>query len=111
MRMKPSQFPTHFHRKILLGVVCAVAGVLPFHLVSIQAKPVSVQNAAPTSPRDIADTWQGTLHAGQDLRTVIKITKDDKGGYKGVFYSLDQGAQPLNLDSVTLQGSEMKFEL
>jgi uncharacterized protein (TIGR03435 family) len=111
MRMKPGLLPTHFHQKILPVLVGAVAGVLPLYFASIHAHQVSAQNTAPTSARDIADTWQGTLHAGQDLRTVIKITRDDKGGYKGVFYSLDQGAQPLNLDSVTLQGSEMKFEL
>jgi uncharacterized protein (TIGR03435 family) len=111
MRMKPGLLPTHFQQKFLLVLLCAVAGVLPLFFASIYAHRVSAQNTAPASPRDIADTWQGTLHAGQDLRTVIKITKDDKGGYKGVFYSLDQGAQPLNLDSVTLQGSEMKFEL
>jgi uncharacterized protein (TIGR03435 family) len=41
----------------------------------------------------------------------VKITKDDKGGYKGVFYSIDQGGQPLNLDSVTLNGSDVKMTL
>lgn len=67
--------------------------------------------ASPASPHELADTWQGTLHAGRDLRTVVKITKDDKGAYKGVFYSIDQGAQPLNLDSVTLNGSDVKMKL
>lgn len=71
----------------------------------------SAQTAPPTASHDLADTWQGTLHAGRDLRTVVKITKGDNGGYKGVFYSLDQGAMPLTLDSVTLQGSEVKFSL
>jgi uncharacterized protein (TIGR03435 family) len=76
--------------------------------------PVAVcfaQATAAANPHDLADTLQGTLHAGRDLRTVIKIAKDEKGGYKGVFYSIDQGAQPLNLDSVTLQGSDVKFSL
>ncbi len=68
--------------------------------------------AAPAfNPKDIADTWQGTLHAGQDLRTAIKITRNDKGQYQAVFYSLDQGAQPLNIDSITLDGSTVKFTL
>ena len=70
--------------------------------------------AAPASPHEIAATWQGTLHAGRDLRTMVKITKDDKGAYKGIFYSVDQipqGAQPVNLDSVTLNGSDVKMEL
>jgi uncharacterized protein (TIGR03435 family) len=86
--------------------------LLPF---SSQVKAVESQTpaspATPASPHDIADTWQGTLHAGRDLRTIVKITKDDKGGYKGVFYSIDQGGQPLNLDSVTLNGSDVKMTL
>ncbi len=111
MKTNRNPLPLHFRSRILLGMVCAAASLLPLFFASIPAHKVSAQDAAPASAHDIADTWQGTLHAGQDLRTVIKITKDDKGGYKGVFYSLDQGAQPLNLDSVRLQGSEMKFEL
>ncbi|MGC1424000.1 MAG: TIGR03435 family protein [Terracidiphilus sp.] len=83
------------------------------HLKTVNAAQAAAPpaQAAPTSPHDIADTWQGTLHAGQDLRTVVKITKDDKGAYKGVFYSLDQGAQPINLDSVTLTGQDVKLVL
>ena len=52
---------------------------------------VRAQAKAETPAFTIADTWQGTLHAGRDLRTVVKITKDDGGGYKAVFYSIDQG--------------------
>jgi uncharacterized protein (TIGR03435 family) len=80
------------------------------NVVRAQEAPAAAQ-AAPASPHDIADTWQGTLHAGQDLRTIVKITKDDKGAYKGVFYSIDQGGQALNLDSVTLSGQDVKFVL
>jgi uncharacterized protein (TIGR03435 family) len=80
------------------------------------AGTVNAQAAAPAapataSPHDIADTWQGTLHTGRDLRIVAKITKDDKAGYKGVFYSIDQGGQPLSLDSVTANGSDIKMSL
>lgn len=80
------------------------------NVVHAQAVPAATQ-PAPVSPHDIADTWQGTLHAGRDFRTVIKITKDDKGVYKGIFYSIDQGGQALNLDSVTLTGQDVKFVL
>lgn len=78
---------------------------------SPQASPPASAAAPAFNPKDIADTWQGTLHAGRDLRTVIKITKDDKGGYKAVFYSIDQPAPSLNADSVTLDGSTVKFAL
>jgi uncharacterized protein (TIGR03435 family) len=78
--------------------------------VHAQAAPAAAQ-AAPASPRDIADTWQGTLHAGQDLRTIVKITRDDKGVYQGLFYSIDQGSQGFKLDSVVLTGQDVKFTL
>src|SRR5580658_476910 len=113
--MNRSEFRGRFRRKLLLGLVCMGVGALPLFFVSSHGNLARAQAAAPAtppaSPHDIADTWQGTLHAGQDLRTVIKISKGDNGGYKGVFYSLDQGAQPLNLDSVTMQGSDFKFTL
>ena len=71
----------------------------------------ALQAPAPASPHDIADTWQGTLHAGRDLRTVVKITKNDKGAYEGNFYSIDQGGQPLKLDFVMVNGSDVKMDL
>jgi uncharacterized protein (TIGR03435 family) len=90
------------------------------HSVCAQAAPATAPASAPTPAaapaqaanlKDIADTWQGTLHAGRDLRTVVKISKDGKGGYAAVFYSIDQGAQPLKADSVTLDGSAVAIKL
>ena len=78
--------------------------------VHAQAAPAAAQ-AAPASPRDIADTWQGTLHAGQDLRTIVKIARDDRGVYQGLFYSIDQGSQGFKRDSVVLTGQDVKFTL
>ena len=43
--------------------------------------------------QDVTGTWQGTLQAGRDLRTVIKITKAD-AELKAVVYSIDQGGAP-----------------
>jgi uncharacterized protein (TIGR03435 family) len=123
MTVHPALPGSRFARKLILSLASLVVGILPFasaHLsaqAAAQAAPppaAATQAPAPTpapNPKDIADTWQGTLHVGQDLRTVIKITKDDKGQYKGVFYSIDQGAQPFNLDSVTLDGSTVKYTL
>lgn len=98
---------------IFLAFVLFVRPACLLNSVHAQAPTATAATPSPTSasPHDLADTWQGTLHAGQDLRTVVKITKDDKGDFKGVFYSIDQGAQPLNLDSVTLNGSEVKMKL
>jgi uncharacterized protein (TIGR03435 family) len=57
---------------------------------------------------DITGTWQGTLHAGQDLRIVIKVSKADTGGLKAAMYSIDQGGQSIP-GSVTVQGTTVKF--
>jgi uncharacterized protein (TIGR03435 family) len=58
--------------------------------------------------QDVTGDWQGTLQAGQALRTVIKITKTDPGGLKAVMYIIDQGAQ-IPVSSVTFQGSTLKM--
>src|SRR3954451_5115874 len=102
-------------KELLLAAFCT-AGILTGTCANVAAQAPEAQSGAaaqttPASPHDIAGTWQGTLHAGQDLRTIVKVTKDDKGAYKGVFYTIDQTPNPFNLDSVTLQRSEVKFEL
>jgi uncharacterized protein (TIGR03435 family) len=66
-------------------------------------------SSAASHAQEISDTWQGTLHAGKDLRIVIKISKADPGGYKAVFYSIDQGAGSIPVSSVTVQGSAVKM--
>lgn len=61
---------------------------------------------------DITGTWQGTLHAGAaNLRTVVKISKADDGSLKAIFYSIDQGGQPLPVDKTTLEGSSLKLSM
>lgn len=94
----------------LASIVLALVAFPTAPLADAQTPSVPAQTA-PASSHDLVGTWQGTLHTGQDLRTVVKITKDDKGVYQGTFYSLDQGAQGFALDSATLQGSDVKFTL
>jgi uncharacterized protein (TIGR03435 family) len=74
-------------------------------LLALAALAVVQANA-----QDVTGTWQGTLAAGKGLRTVIKITKDD-GVLKSMFYSIDQGGQPIPVTKTTLQGSELKFTI
>ena len=107
--------PFHLIVSLSLAFIFFVAAVCKGHMSTVHAQasaaPAPAAQAAPASPRDLVDTWQGTLHAGQDLRTIVKITKDDKGAYKGTFYSIDQGAQSFQMDSVTLDGSDVKMSL
>ncbi len=98
------------------------AGLAPILLGAMNARPVGAQTPAaatpqtatapaqattPTAAQGFEGTWQGTLHAGQDLRIVTKISKADAGGYKAVFYSIDQGGQPISIDKVAVDGSSI----
>jgi uncharacterized protein (TIGR03435 family) len=100
-----------FSSKVLLNLAVLVAFGIPvvFGLVPIQR--ACAQAAAPSPAQDITATWQGTLHAGQDLRIVLKISKADAGGYKADFYSIDQGGQALPVDKITVDGSSVKMSL
>ena len=98
-------------RKLLLSVAgwLTVAAVALFGLVD--AAQSRAQSPADNKPQGIVGTWQGTLHAGKDLRTVVKISKADDGGYKAVFYSIDQGGDGLPVTKITLEGTTVKMSL
>jgi uncharacterized protein (TIGR03435 family) len=80
-----------------------------------QAPPPPPQQAQlAASPRDIVGTWQGTLHVvriNRDLRLVLKISKNDKGGITLVGYSIDQGAQPLTANKASFDDGVLKFAM
>jgi uncharacterized protein (TIGR03435 family) len=100
-----------FCRGLLAGLACFCVGIVLLLITALPAQRAGAQATPAANPKDIADTWQGTLHAGQDLRTLVKITKADGDGYKAVFYSIDQGGQPLPVDSIMLEGSTVKMSL
>jgi uncharacterized protein (TIGR03435 family) len=84
---------------------------LPTALIALLIMvPAAYGQSAPAAS-DIVGDWQGTLHAGKDLRTVVKITKDDKGAYKATFYSIDQGGAPIPVSSVTRDGANVTMAL
>jgi Protein of unknown function (DUF3738) len=98
-----------FPIKILLYVYIAVAAMFVFGLaVPPQGR---AQSPTATPAQNIADTWQGTLHAGRDLRVVFKISKADGGGYKAVSYSIDQGGDGIPVNKITLEGTTLKMTL
>ena len=83
-----------------------------FAVPALVALPGSSSYAqAAAAKTSIDDTWQGTLHAGKDLRTVLKITKAPDGSWKSLFYSIDQGGQPFPVKTTTFQGGELKLNI
>jgi len=116
----------HGTRTILLSLALGFAGLTPILLglmnpppaaaqtppaAAPQASAAPAQAATPATAQGLEGTWQGTLHVGQDLRTVLKVSKADGGGYKGDFYSIDQAPQPFPLTKITLDGSKVKYSL
>jgi uncharacterized protein (TIGR03435 family) len=100
-----------FTQRLLLNAAAwlAVAAVALFGLVD--AAQSRAQSATENKTPGIADTWQGTLHAGSDLRVVFKISKADGGGYKAVSYSIDQGGDGIPVNKITLEGTTVKMTL
>ncbi|MGA2849643.1 MAG: TIGR03435 family protein [Terracidiphilus sp.] len=72
----------------------------------VQAPPPS---ATPANPQDLTGTWQGTLHAGQDLRLVLKVTKGEGGAYAATAYSIDQGGASIPVSKLTLESGTVKM--
>ena len=64
--------------------------------------------------QDISGDWQGTLLARQGpLRTVLKISKSNDGGWNALMYSIDQGPDQggIPVPSITLQGSILRYSV
>jgi uncharacterized protein (TIGR03435 family) len=81
------------------------------HVVQVRA-----QATAENPAKDIAGTWQGTLHAGEahvnpgrDLRVVIQISKAADGAYKALGYNLDLPRYPIPAYKLTLEGTTVKM--
>jgi uncharacterized protein (TIGR03435 family) len=106
-----------FSRRMLLNPAGVAAMAIPLasgfanvDQARAQAAAATPAQAAAGSPaQSIADTWQGTLHAGRDLRIVAKISKADGGGYKAAFYSIDQSGDPVPVAKIALDGTTVKM--
>jgi uncharacterized protein (TIGR03435 family) len=100
------------NRKSILPVVAVLVAVAMTVVCGfVSSHPAVAQATPPNAAQDIAGTWQGTLHVGQDLRIVLKVSKADGGGYKAENYSIDQGGQPIPVDKITLDGDSVKFSV
>jgi uncharacterized protein (TIGR03435 family) len=100
-------------RRMFLNQVGIAALALPIAFGSVNVNQARAQAAAPAAnpAQSIADTWQGTLQAGKDLRIVAKISRADGGGYKAAFYSIDQGGDPIPVAKITLDGTTVKMSV
>lgn len=62
--------------------------------------------------QEISGTWQGTLVAGRELRTVIKISKTPGGILGATLYSIDQPqAPPIQVTTISQHGPTLKLTI
>jgi non-heme chloroperoxidase len=62
--------------------------------------------------QDLVGDWQGTLVIGQaKLRTILKVSTGPDKKLTAEFYSIDQTSDPLPVDSIFLDGRNVKFGL
>src|SRR6266403_1610520 len=81
-------------------------------LLSITA--LTTLSAGVLFAQDISGDWQGTLLARQGpLRTVLKVSKSDDGGWNALMYSIDQGPDQggIRVTSINLQGSTLRYSI
>jgi pimeloyl-ACP methyl ester carboxylesterase len=106
--------------KLLVIVLTAALCQQASSFVSAPGRPDAAarQNPSATAADASAQTpslegiWQGTLEAGgAKLRMVLKVTKKPDGTLAATLDSPDQGAAGIPLDSVTLTGAAVRFEL
>ena len=84
-------------KRVLFCIIC-------FLLLAIAAPSLCAQ--------DLLGAWQGEIGKGKDrLRAVLEIEKADDGSWKAQFFSIDQGADGMPLDSFAQQGSEISFSI
>jgi len=88
--------------------------IVALSLSVLSVSPVSVQAQAgqrTTAAQKIDDAWQGTLHAGKDLRTVVKISKGADGTLQAQWYSIDQDPRPMPVKSTTFHDGELRLNV
>ncbi|WP_213804403.1 M56 family metallopeptidase [Granulicella sp. dw_53] len=98
-------------KKLLLSAAGVLAIALPIVFGLVHSTQVRAQAVADNAAQGIVGTWQGTLPLAKELRVVVKITKAESGGWKAVFYSIDQGGQSIPVSATTLQGSNVKLSV
>ena len=68
--------------------------------------------ALPAMAQDISGDWQGTLSAGgAELHLRLHFAKTAAGGFTGTMDSVDQGANGIPIEAVTLTGSKLKLDV
>ena len=78
----------------------------------LSALLLTLAAAAPAGAQTIAGDWQGTLSIGDvQLRLILHLTPDTKGGFTATLDSPDQGATGIAAGSVSFADSSLKVDI
>jgi uncharacterized protein (TIGR03435 family) len=117
MKMEHRSRPVESAKKWLLVIPVLIFSLSPasgfWGRVQAQNQPSAQLPPAAQAPAQkaaIDGTWQGTLHAGRDLRIVVKFSSDG-GALKATMYSIDQGGQPIAASAASLAGNVVQFKI
>jgi hypothetical protein len=73
---------------------------------------VCLLGAVAVRAQTVEGDWEGTLKIGAaELRLALHVKKDDKGGLKATFDSVDQGVMGLPVSSVSFSDGVLKFAM
>lgn len=96
----------------LAGTATARNTPIPFQLKRTGEAKVNLPPPSSVLPKDFEGTWEGTLDAnGNQLRIVVKLAPATDGAATGALISVDQGNQPIPIDTITITGRQLKFEV
>jgi hypothetical protein len=117
--MHPSQ-PFGFLRLIasdskvisaLLALACVLAVGIPVAAGLVRAAQGQTQGSGAAQKGGISGSWQGRMRTpdGHNLRVVLKIAKDEKGGLSATLYNLDQNGPPMAGSLVSFERGTLRF--
>jgi uncharacterized protein (TIGR03435 family) len=95
------------HGKLLLFA----AGFAALTMLAFLQGGAGAQTTPQGPTQGIAGTWQGLIHAGIDLHVLITISRAESGGYKALFYGIDQRDAAVPPNSITFQGGTVKWTI
>jgi uncharacterized protein len=81
-------------RKIFYGLMLCLLGAVAVHAQTVEGD------------------WEGTLKAGAaEMRLVLHVKKDDKGGLQATLDSVDQGAKGIPVSAISFSDGTVKVAL
>jgi non-heme chloroperoxidase len=71
--------------------------------------PLVILSCGRLQAQDIVGDWQGILESGKGYRIVVRIAKNDSGGWKAELYSIDVGPNGTPVNSISVHNGTLKF--